>query len=149
MSKSFVSTFAPDVYYGEQAAAGSQYYPVFQGGRGFGSLFKAAKNMALPFMKNIVLPVIKDEAGQLIQDVTSGKGLKASLKNSAKRAGKRVITKSLTGKGRKKTKKRQPAKKRQAAKIPRKQQIKINATDFINKLPFDLRKKFVAASSLL
>ena len=66
MSKSLVSTFPPEVYYSQQAA-GTQYYPVFQGGRGFGSLFKAAKNIAVPFMKNIVLPVLKDEAGQLIQ----------------------------------------------------------------------------------
>ena len=99
MSKSVISTFAPDVYYRQQAS-GTNYYPVFQGGRGFGNLFKAAKNIALPFMKNIVLPVIKDEASQLIQDVTSGKGIKASIKNSAKQAGKRVITKALTGKGR-------------------------------------------------
>lgn len=99
MSKSIVSTFPPEVYYRQQAA-GSNYYPVFQGGRGFGSLFKAAKNIALPFMKNVVLPVMKDEAGQLIQDVTSGKGIKQSLKRSAKRVGKRVITKALTGKGR-------------------------------------------------
>ena len=44
--------------------------------------------MALPFMKNVVLPVMKDEAGQLIQDVTSGKEIKRSLEASSKRVGK-------------------------------------------------------------
>ena len=56
--------------------------------------------MALPFMKNVVLPVMKDEAGQLIQDVTSGKEIKRSLEGSSKRVGKRIITKALTGRGR-------------------------------------------------
>ena len=75
MSKSILNTFPPEVYYRQQAS-GSNYYLVFQGGLGFGSLFKAAKKLALPFMKNAVLPVMKDEAGQLVKDVTSGKGIK-------------------------------------------------------------------------
>ena len=87
MSKSIVNTFLPEVYYCQQAA-GSNYYPGFQGGRGFGSLFEAAKNIALLFMKNGVLPVLKDEAGDLKQDVTSGKGIKRSLKASSKKVGK-------------------------------------------------------------
>ena len=53
-------------------------------------------------MKNVVLPVVKDEGSQLLKDVASGKNLKNSLKSSAKRTGKRVIMKVLTGRGRRK-----------------------------------------------
>ena len=53
-------------------------------------------------MKNVLLPVVKDEASQLLKDVASGKSLKNSLKSSAKRTGKRVITKVLTGSDRRK-----------------------------------------------
>ena len=101
MNRSFISTFPPEVYYGNQAKA-TNFYLTYQGGRGIGSLFKAAKNIAIPFMKNVLLPVIKDEASQLLNDVASGKSLKNSLKSSAKRIGKRVITKVLTGRGRRK-----------------------------------------------
>ena len=99
MSRSFISTFPPEVYYGDQAK-GTNFYPMYQGGRGIGSLFKLAKNIAIPFMKNVVLPVVKDEASQLLKDVPSGKSLKNSLKSSAKRTEKRVIMKVLTGRGR-------------------------------------------------
>ena len=105
MSKSIVSEFPPEVYYRQQAA-GLNYYPVFQGGRSFGSLFEAAKNIALPFMKNVVLPVMKAEVRQLIQDETSGKKIKRSLKACSKRVEKRIITKALTtGRGRAASKK--------------------------------------------
>ena len=74
-------------------------------------------------MKNIVLPVLKDEAGQLIQDVTSGKGLKNSLVSSAKRVGKRTVTKVLTGKGkrrkRKSTANKKPVKRQNKRRRPR------------------------------
>ena len=75
MSNLIVSTFPPEVYHCQQAA-GSNYYPVFQGGHGFRSLLKAAKSIALSFMKNVVLPVMEDETGQLIYHVASGKGIK-------------------------------------------------------------------------
>ena len=101
MNRSFISTFSPEVYYGNQAK-GTNFYPTYQSGRGIGSLFKAAKNIAVAFMKNVLLPVVKDEASQLLKDVASGKSLKNSLKSSAKRTGKRVITKVLTGRGRRK-----------------------------------------------
>ena len=97
MNRSFISTFPPEVYYGNQAK-GTNFYPTYQGDRGIGSLFKAAKNIAVHFMKNVLLPVVKDEASQLLKEVASGKSLKNSLKSSAK-TGKRVITKVLTGRG--------------------------------------------------
>ena len=101
MNRSFISMFPPEVYYGNQAKA-TNFYPTYQGGRGAGSLFKAAKNIAVPFMKNVLLPFVKDEASQLRKDVASGKSLKNSLKSSAKRTARRVITKVLTGHGRRK-----------------------------------------------
>ena len=101
MNRAFISTFTPEVYYGNQAK-GTNFYPTYQCGRGIGSLIKTAKNIAVPFMKNVVLPVVKDEASQLLKDVASGKSLKNSLKSLAKRTGKRVITKVLTGRGRRK-----------------------------------------------
>ena len=63
MNKSFISAFPPEVYYGNQAE-GTDFYLTYQGGKGIRSLFKAAKNIAVPFMKNVVLPVIKYEASQ-------------------------------------------------------------------------------------
>ena len=48
-------------------------------------------------MKKVILPVVKDEASQLLKDVASGKSLKNSLKSLAKGTGKHVIRKVLTG----------------------------------------------------
>ena len=95
-----------------------------------GSLFKVAKNIAVPFMKNVLLPVVKDKASQLLKDTAIGKGLKNSLKSSAKRTGKRVINKVFTWRSRRKvihSKRRNTTKRSIKAKLvtkPKRSQAK-------------------------
>ena len=46
-------------------------------------------------LKEIVLPTIKAEAGQVIKDITSGVGVKNALKHGAKRAGKSILKRGM------------------------------------------------------
>ena len=58
-----VPTFNPKLYYTRQLR-GSTHYPIYQSGRGLGSrLFS-------------ILPTVKQEAGQVFKDITSGVGIK-------------------------------------------------------------------------
>ena len=81
-------------------------YPIYQSGRGLGSiLFNIVKNVGAPLLKEIILPTVKAEAGQLIQDITSRVGVKNALTCGAKRAGKSNMKRGtqhlIKGKGRK------------------------------------------------
>ena len=59
--------------------------------------------MGAPLLKGIILPTVKAEAGQVIQDITSGVGVKNALKPGAKRAGKSILKRGtqrlMKGKG--------------------------------------------------
>ena len=61
--------------------------------------------MGAPLLKEIILPTVKAEAGQVIQDITSGVGVKNALKHGSKRAGKSILKRGMQrlmkGEGRK------------------------------------------------
>ena len=85
---------------------GNLNYPIYQSGRGLGSrLFNIVKSVGAPLLKEIILPTVKAEAGQVIQNITSGVGVKNALKCSAKRAGKLILNRRtqrlMKGKGQK------------------------------------------------
>ena len=87
-------------------------YPMYQLGRGLGSrLFNIIKSVGAPLLKEIILPTVKAEAGQVIQDITSRVGVKNALKRGTKRAGKSILKRGtqrlMKGKGRKR--KRDPS----------------------------------------
>ena len=83
-----ISSFNPRTYYTQQLS-GSSDYPIYQSGRGLGSrLFKIAKTIGTPLLKDIIIPTVKQEAGQVLQDIASGVGVKSALKHGTKRAGK-------------------------------------------------------------
>ena len=83
-----VPTFNPELYYTRQLR-GSTHYPIYQSGRGLGSkLFSIVKSVGAPLLKDVILPAVKQEAGQVLKDITSGVGIKRALKQGAKRAGK-------------------------------------------------------------
>ena len=91
---------------------GNLNYPIYQSGRGLGSrLFNIVKSAGAPLLKEIILQTIKAEAGQVIQDITSGVGVKNALKRGAKCAGKSILNRRtqhlMKGKGHKR--KRDPS----------------------------------------
>ena len=46
-------------------------------GRGLGSrLFSIVKSVGAPLLKDVILPIVKQEAGQVLKDITSGAGIK-------------------------------------------------------------------------
>ena len=95
----------PATYYTHQLK-GNLNYPIYQSGRGLGSrLFNIIKSVGAPLLKEIILPTVKAEAGQVIQDITSGVGVKNALKRGAKCAGKLILKRGtqrlMKGKGRK------------------------------------------------
>ena len=101
----------PATYYTHQLK-GDLDYPIYQSGRGLGSrLFNIVKSVGALLLKEIVLPTVKAEAGQVIQDITRGVGVKNALKRSAKRAEKSILKRGtqrlMKGKGRKR--KRDPS----------------------------------------
>ena len=55
-------------------------------------------------MKDVILPTVKQEAGQVLKDITSGVGIKRALKQGAKRAGEFTLKRGthciMQGKGR-------------------------------------------------
>ena len=95
----------PATYYTHQLK-GNLNYPIYQSGRRLGSgLFNIVKSVGAPLLKEIILPTVKVEDGQVIQDITSRVGVKNALKRSAKRAGKLILKRGtqqlMKGKGRK------------------------------------------------
>ena len=97
-------------YYKRQALTGRGIYlPVFRGrglyGRGF--LSDLWKNVLYPMvvgpiLKGRIIPSVKRGAQDLFQDIRQGKKVKTSLKQRAKETLKRT----LTGRGRRKIKRR-------------------------------------------
>ena len=89
-----MSIFNPRTYYTQQLR-GSSHYPIYQSGRGLGShLFKIAKTIGTPLLKDIIIPTVKQEAGQVLQDIASGVGVKSALKRGTKRSGKSLVRKA-------------------------------------------------------
>ena len=62
------------------------------------------KSVGAPLLKDVILPTVKQEAGQILKDITSGVGIKRALKQGAKRAGKSILKRGtqriMQGKGR-------------------------------------------------
>ena len=99
-----VPTFNPELYYTRQLR-GNTHYPIYQSGRGLGSrLFSIVKSVGAPLLRDVILPAVKQEAGQVLKDITSGVGIKRALKQGAKRAGKSILKRGtqriMQGKGR-------------------------------------------------
>ena len=99
-----VPTFNLELYYTRQLR-GNTHYPIYQSGRGLGSrFFSIVKSVGAPLLKDVILPAVKQEAGQVLKDITSGVGIKRALKQGAKRAGKSVLKhgtqRIMQGKGR-------------------------------------------------
>ena len=65
-----------------------------------------------PLLKDIIIPTVKQEVGQMLQDIASGVGVKSALKRGAKRAGKSPMRKAtnriMNGKGQKRKRKQNP-----------------------------------------
>ena len=106
-----VPTFNPELYYTRQLRRNT-HYPIYQSGRGLGSrLFSIIKSVDAPILKDVILPTVKQEAGQVLKDITSGVGIKKALKQGAKRAEKSILKRGtqriMQGKGRKR--KRDPS----------------------------------------
>ena len=57
----------PATYYTHQLK-GNLNYPIYQSGRGLGSrLFNIVKSVGAPLLKEIILPTVKAETGQVIK----------------------------------------------------------------------------------
>ena len=103
----------PATYYTHQLS-GNLNYPIYQSGRGLGSrLINIVKSVGAPLLKEIILPTVKTEAGQVIKDITSGVGVKNALKRGAKRAGKSILKRGtkrlMKGKGGTRKRKHDPS----------------------------------------
>ena len=99
-----IPTFNPELYYTRQLR-GNTHYPIYQSGRGLGSrIFSIVKSVGAPLLKDVILPAVKQEAGQVLKDITGGVGIKRALKQGAKRAGKSILKRGtqriMQGKGR-------------------------------------------------
>ena len=71
-----VPIFNPELYYNCQLR-GNTHYPIYQTGRGLGSkLFSIVKSVGAPLLKDVILPTVKQEAGQVLKDITSSVGIK-------------------------------------------------------------------------
>ena len=97
-------TFNRELHYTHQLR-GNTHYPIDQSGRGLGSrLFSIVKSVGAPLLKDVILPTVKQEARQDLNDITSGVGIKRALKQGAKRAGKSILKHGtqhiMQGKGR-------------------------------------------------
>ena len=83
-----VPTFNLGLHYNRQLR-GNTHYPIYQSGRGLGSrLFNIVTSVGAPVLKDVILPSVKQEAGQVLKDITSDIGIKEALKQGAKRAGR-------------------------------------------------------------
>ena len=70
-----VPALNPATYYTLQLK-GNLNYPIYQSGRGLEShLFNIVKSVGAPLLKEIILPTVKAEAGQVIKDITSEVGV--------------------------------------------------------------------------
>ena len=103
LDPTIVPTFNPELYYTRQLR-GNTHNPIYQSGRGLGSrLFSIIKSVGAPILKDVILPTVKEEAGQVLKDITSGVGLKNALKRGAKRTGKTILKRGtqriMQGKG--------------------------------------------------
>ena len=99
-----VPIFNPELYYNRQLR-GNTHYLIYQSGRGLGSrLFNIIKSVGAPILKDVILPTVKQEAGQVLKGITSGVGIRKALKQDAKRAGKTILKRGtqhiMQGKGR-------------------------------------------------
>ena len=99
-----VRTFNPELYYNCQLR-GNTHYPIYQSGRGLGSrLFSIVKSVGALLLEDVILPTVKQEAGQVLKDITSSVGRKKALKQGAKKAGKSILKcgkqRIMQGKGR-------------------------------------------------
>ena len=99
-----VPTFNPELYHTRQLR-GNTHYPIYQSGRGLGSrLFSIVKSVGAPLLKDVILPTVKQEARQVLKDITSGVGIERALKQGTKRAGKSILKRGtqriMQGKGR-------------------------------------------------
>ena len=60
--------------------------------------------MGAPLLKDVILPTVKQEAGQVLKDITGGVGIKRALKQGSKKAGKSILKREtqriMQGKGR-------------------------------------------------
>ena len=86
-----VPTFNPELHYTRQLK-GNTHYPIYQSRRGLGSgLSSIVKSVGAFLLKDVILPTVKQEAEQVLKDITSGVGIKKALKQGAKRAGKSIL----------------------------------------------------------
>ena len=111
--QTIVPTFNPELYYTRQLR-GNTHYPIYQSGRGLGSrLFSIIKSVGAPLLKDVILPTIKEEAGQVLKDIMSGVGVKNALKRGAKCTGKTILKRGtqriMQGKGRARERKHDPS----------------------------------------
>ena len=69
--------------------------------------------MGAPLLKDVILPTVKEEAGQVLKDITSGIRVKNALKRGAKHAGKTILKcgtqRIMQGKGCARKRKRDPS----------------------------------------
>ena len=103
LNQTIVPTFNPELYYTRQLRVNT-HYPIYQSGRGLGSrLFNIVKSVGAPLQKDVILPTVKEEAGQVLKDILSGVGVKNALKRGAKCAGKTILKRGtqriMQGKG--------------------------------------------------
>ena len=71
-----VPTFNPELDYNHQLR-GNTHYPIYQSGRGLGSrLFNIVKSVGESLLKDVILPTVKQEAGQVLKDIRSNVGKK-------------------------------------------------------------------------
>ena len=71
-----VPTFSPGLCYNRQLRVNTHYL-IYQSGRGLGSrLFNIVKSVGAPILKDVILPTVKQEAGQVLKDIKSGVGVK-------------------------------------------------------------------------
>ena len=103
----------PATYYTHQLK-GNLNYPIYQSGRRLGSrLFNIVKSMGALLLKEIIIPTVKAEGGQVIKDITSGVGVKNVLKRGAKCAGKSILKRGtqrlMKGKSRTRKRKHDPS----------------------------------------
>ena len=111
LDQTIVPTFNPELYYTRQLR-GNIHYPIYQSGKGLGSrLFNIVKSVGAPLLKDVILPTVKEEASQVLKDITSGVGMKNAFRHGAKCAGKTILERGtqriMQGKGRKR--KRNPS----------------------------------------
>ena len=113
LDQTMVPTFNPELYNTHQLR-GNTHYPIYQSGQGLGSrLFNIVKSVGAPLLKDVILPAVKQEAGQVLKDITSGVGIKRALKQGAKRAGRSILKRGtqriMQGKGRARKRKLDPS----------------------------------------